>query len=66
LATVRSDRFFPAFVVFLTQAASISPAVFASSTFMQKGVGMTEYYLTAAIIVILALAVMFIISKVQQ
>jgi hypothetical protein len=33
---------------------------------MQEGVGMTEYYLTAGIIVILAVAVMVIISKVQQ
>jgi hypothetical protein len=54
------------YVVYLTRANRFRRPFSRPSTSMKKGVWMTEYYLTAAIIVILALAVMFIISKVQE
>jgi hypothetical protein len=63
---MRLDEFSSVFVIYPTQL-QLSPSFPRPSTSQSIPVlAMSEFYLTAAIIVILALAVMFIISKVQE
>jgi hypothetical protein len=58
----RGTNFSTAFVIQFDARFRLS----ASSRAFTKRHWMTEYYVAAALIVVLALAVMFIISKVQQ
>ena len=61
----RTD-FLPVFVIPLTRAHRTPRPRSRRSTSREKGLRMGEFYLTAGILVILALAVMFIISKIQE